>query len=123
MASWSETKEKLQTLTYSVSRKSCLFLGQTPVPEGFALCCVKSLSAAFFPHRVFAVLLFKLINEYTSRISNWVDHEKGAEMSYFMRQTKGNTNAEWLHTASTAQSHVGCGRPEEPGDHSGKKSQ
>lgn len=81
-----------------------------------------------FPTQSFCCLTvvfisFKLINEYTSRISHWVDHEKGAEMSYFMRQTKGDTNAEWLHTASTAQSHVGCGRPEEPGDHSGKKSQ
>lgn len=82
-----------------------------------------------FPTQSFVVLLFcefisfKLINKYTSRVSNWVGHEKGAEMCCLVRQTKGNTNAEWLHTVNTAESCVGSGRAKEPGDCSGKQRQ
>lgn len=53
-----ETNCKLTLLTYFLSWKSCLFMGQMLISEGFAPHLMKSMKAGFFPGNILLAFLF-----------------------------------------------------------------
>lgn len=81
-----ETNCKLTLLTYFLSWKSCLFMGQMLISEGFAPHLMKSMKAGFFPGNILLAFLFFLrqINRYSIYTYTWPSvYNRNLKAAYF----------------------------------------